>query len=124
MLLFNIQNISLKSPGLTWTLELISGALEFFYPSRAEDILHSNKVFSLKQTQSSFVTSYQVKIVLDVLNLLTGVIIFVVLVVKVSFLRDIREPIKYCLAHFSAKGVPKSTNLTPHCVFRKVFGRS
>ena len=49
-------------------------------------------------------TSYQVKIVLDVLNLLTGVVMFVVLVVKVSFLRDIREP-KYCLADFSAKGV-------------------
>ena len=39
--------VSLKSPGLTWTLELISGALEFFYPSHAQDILHSNKVFSL-----------------------------------------------------------------------------
>ena len=77
--------VSLKSPGLTWTLELISGALDFFYPSHARDILNSNTVFSLKQTQSRFVTSYQVKIVLDVLNLLTGVIIFVVLVLKVSF---------------------------------------
>ena len=96
MLLFNIQNISLKSPGLTWTLELISGALEFFYPSRAEDILHSNKVFSLKQTQSSFVTSYQVKIVLDVLNLLTGVIIFFVLVVKVSIQKYVKS---YILKH-------------------------
>ena len=56
---------------------------------------------------------------LDVLNLLTGVIIFVVLVVKVSFLRDIREPSKDCLADFSAKGPPPpfADNFFP-----KIFG--
>jgi len=61
--------------GLTWTLELISAALDH-YPYNANT--------------NSYPYSSEVIIVLDVLNLLTGVIIFFVLVVKESVWKKLK----------------------------------
>lgn len=61
--------------GLTWTLELISAALDH-YPYNANT--------------NSYPYSSEVIIVLDVLNLLTGVIIFFVLVVKASVWKKLK----------------------------------